>query len=98
MKRLLFALLFILVFAFGLTFAAKNPHTVAIDYYFGVHFEAPVTLVILAAVCSGVALGWVVAVLGRYRRFRRREKELRRAARDSLPQRPAAGALVEKRL
>ncbi|HKJ71128.1 MAG TPA: LapA family protein [Gammaproteobacteria bacterium] len=83
MKRTLSAILFLLVFLIGVSFALKNPQGVAIQYYFGLEWGPfPVSLVIIVVFLFGVLAGGVVAslpLLVRYRearRLRRRMEEM----------------------
>ena len=69
MRYLLWAVkfgLFLLVFSF----AVKNTDTVAVRWYLGVEWLAPLIFVMLVAFCAGVAFG-VLACLPRLFRLRR---------------------------
>ena len=80
MKKLFYAVIFLGVFVLGLTFAARNPHSVSIDYYFGLSLELPITLVLLVTLAIGVVVGYVFSLAGGIRRYRRRvQKERRRS-------------------
>ena len=69
MRYLLWTLkfgLFLLVFSF----AVKNTDTVAVRWYLGVEWLAPLIFVMLVSFCAGVAFG-VLACLPRLFRLRR---------------------------
>jgi uncharacterized integral membrane protein len=76
MKKLLYAVIFLVIFVFGLTFAARNPHYVSIDYYFGIDVEVPLIAVILVSLAAGVVLGYLFSLAGGYRRYRRRRQAM----------------------
>lgn len=83
MKRALSAVLFLLVFLVGVSFALKNPQDVVIQYYFGLEWGPfPVSLIIIVVFLLGVLAGGLVAsfpLLGRHqetRRIRRRMEEM----------------------
>jgi len=78
MKRVFYLLLGVAVMVFGLTFAYRNPQTIALKYHFGLSWEGPVSLILLGAFAFGVVLG-VVASLALVVRMQR---ELRRAQRE----------------
>ena len=73
-------LLWILKFALFLvvfSFAAKNTDTVAVRYYLGAEWQAPLIFVMLVSFCAGVAFG-VVACLGQLFRLRGEVAALKR--------------------
>ena len=67
------------------SFAVKNTDTVAVRYYLGIEWLAPLIFVMLVSFCAGAAFG-VLACLPRL--FR-----LRRAAPEGQPGRAGAQAL-----
>ncbi|MFA9462344.1 lipopolysaccharide assembly protein LapA domain-containing protein [Thiohalorhabdus sp. Cl-TMA] len=75
MKRTLSALLFLVVFLIGVSFALKNPQGVQIHYYFGIDLGPfPVSLVVIVVLLMGVLLGGLVAsfpLMSRHREVRR---------------------------
>jgi putative membrane protein len=82
-KRTLSAILFLLVFLIGVSFALQNPQDVAIKYYFGLEWGPfPVSLVIIVVFLLGVLAGGLVAsfpLVLRHResrRLRRRMEEM----------------------
>jgi uncharacterized integral membrane protein len=77
MRYLLWAVklgLFLLVFSF----AVKNTDTVAVRYYLGIEWLAPLIFVMLVSFCAGVGFG-VVACLGQLFRQRGEIARLRAA-------------------
>lgn len=70
-------LLKLALFALVLTFAVKNTDTVAVRYFLGNEWRAPLIFVLLVAFCAGAALG-VVSTLGHIFRQRREIASLRR--------------------
>ena len=68
MRYFLWILKFAL-FVVVLSFAVKNTETVAVRYYLGLEWQAPLVLVLLTFFCLGVAVG-IMASLGRL--FRQR--------------------------
>lgn len=85
MRYFLWILKFAL-FVVVLSFAVKNTETVAVRYYLGLEWQAPLVLVLLTFFCLGVAVG-IMASLGRLFRQRRQisvlKGELRAQVADS---------------
>ena len=86
------------LFLLVLSFAVKNTDMVAVRYYLGYQWEAPLVLVLLVFFCLGVLVG-IAASLSQMLRQRRALAALRRelsarnrAADASAPPTPAAGA------
>lgn len=77
MKRLFYVVAFLVVFVLGLTFAARNPQSVTIDYYFGINVDLPLTIVLLISFVTGVVIGFLAALGSRYKRHRRRLRRSR---------------------
>jgi uncharacterized integral membrane protein len=78
--RYLFWLLSFVLLAFFLTFAVKNSDPVAVRYFLGYEWRAPLILVLLAFFCIGAALG-VLATFTKIMRLRRQIAGLRRELR-----------------
>lgn len=78
MKKTLYAGLVVVVALFGLTFSYKNHHTIEIDYYFGIHFQAVLSLLLFAA----FALGLLIGCLATLRHVLTARRKLARAKRD----------------
>jgi uncharacterized integral membrane protein len=60
------ALIFFTLFAFAL----NNQHQATVHWFFGVHWQAPLVIVVLAAFAAGCALG-VIAMVPSWWRHRR---------------------------
>ncbi len=95
MSYLLWILKFAL-FVVVLSFAVKNTDLVAVRYYLGQEWQAPLVLVLLVSFCLGAAVG-IVASLTQLFRQRREilalKRELRardRAAGETVPGNPPA--------
>jgi len=79
------------LFVLLLALAAKNTDPVALKFYFGLAWQAPLAAVLLAFFAAGVVLG-LVAMLGSWLSQRREIARLEReAARKQLP----AGSLTQ---
>ncbi len=63
MKRLLYLCFFLLFAFFAFTVNLKNPQMVTLNYYFDVHREAPLVLVLTVTFVVGILLGWLFMAL-----------------------------------
>jgi lipopolysaccharide assembly protein A len=77
MKRIFHLVVFLIVLAAGLTFALKNSGPVELVYYGGLHWQAPLVVVLFAAMLVGVLLGLLAGLGLALRRRRRREQASR---------------------
>ena len=80
MKKPLYMCLIAAVVLFGATFSHKNPQAIDIHYYFGVHFRAPLPLLLLAVFALGLAGGCLALLpnaLGARLRLARARRQLR---------------------
>ncbi|MGZ8156734.1 MAG: LapA family protein [Burkholderiales bacterium] len=68
----------IALFAFMLTFALKNTDPVAVRYFLGHEWRAPLIFVLLVVFCVGAALG-LLGALGQILRQRREITALKRS-------------------
>lgn len=78
MKRLLLLILFLVLFALGISFAVHNAEPVQLNYYFG-RIVAPLSLVVVMALAAGALLGVitsVVLVFGQRRKVARLQRKL----------------------
>ena len=87
MKKLLYTLLFLVILVFGLTFAAQNPQSVSISYYFDIELTLPLTLFLLMVLVLGVVIGVILSYFGRIKRARKKRVKAK-------PNVPAATALA----
>ncbi|MDD5241958.1 MAG: LapA family protein [Sulfuricella sp.] len=70
----------LVLFLLALGFAVKNSDIIAVHYYQGYQWQAPLALVILVFFCAGVAVG-IAASLGFLFRQRREILSLKREMR-----------------
>jgi len=80
MKRLAYWIAATVIFVFGISFALKNEVDVAINYYMGLHWEAPLYLILLGAFIAGIAAGYLASlrmVLHMQRQMVQARKEVR---------------------
>ncbi len=80
MKRILYFLLAIVVLFFGLSFAVKNAQMVKLEYYFGLQWESPLSLMLLTVFSLGAGFGFL-ASLGMVIRMQRQLTQARREMR-----------------
>ena len=71
-------IIWFLIFLLALSFAVKNTDSVAVRYYLGMEWNAPLVIVLLVVFCAGVAAG-VAANLPYVFRLRREVGRLKRA-------------------
>jgi uncharacterized integral membrane protein len=82
--RYLLWILKIAIFAFMLTLAIKNTDPVAVRYFLGHEWRAPLIFVMLVVFCAGAAFG-LLGTLGQILRQRREISSLRRALQSQPP-------------
>ena len=75
------------LFALALTFAVKNTDPVAVRYFLGNEWHAPLILVLLVFFCIGAVLG-LLGALGQILRQRREISSLKRELRAYSPAAP----------
>ena len=80
MKRFLYFFVALIMLVIGLGFAYKNAQIVNVDYYFGLHWEGPLSLLLLSTLTLGALLG-LMAGLGMYVRIQRQLVRARREIR-----------------
>jgi len=70
MKRIVYAVLAVVVFVLGITFTFKNAQVVELNYYFGIHWQTPLSFMILTVLTAGIAFGLLasLAILARMQR------------------------------
>ncbi len=62
MKRTIYIVLAVVVLFAGITFALHNKQVVAINYYFGLRWDGPLSLALLATLALGVVAGWLASL------------------------------------
>ena len=67
LKKLLTTVVILIAIVAGVTFAAKNPQTISISYYFDLAWEGPLVLALIAALATGVLLGAAPLLLRTFR-------------------------------
>jgi putative membrane protein len=62
MKRLFYIAVTLVIFFIGITFAFQNKQSVDLNYYLGVHWNAPLSLILVLTLAIGVAIGYLVSL------------------------------------
>ena len=62
MKRLFYVVLAILVVLIGIAFAIQNKQIVEVNYYFGLKWSGPLSLVLLTVFTLGVIIGYIASL------------------------------------
>lgn len=62
MKRIAYWIAAAIIFVFGVSFALRNQVEVAIDYYMGLHWQAPLYLVLLSVFVIGIIAGYLASL------------------------------------
>lgn len=62
MKRLVYWIAATVIFVFGVSFALKNQVDVAINYYMGLNWEAPLYLILLGTFVAGIVAGYLASM------------------------------------
>lgn len=77
MRTFLYLLVFVVVFALGLTFAGNHAEPVVVDYHFG-KLSMPLSLLLALILLVGAVLG-MVASLGTVLKVKRENSRLRKS-------------------
>ncbi len=80
MKRLFYIVLAIMVVFIGIAFAIQNKQIVEVNYYFGLKWSGPLSLVLLTVFTLGVIVGYIASlrmVVGMQRQLVLARKEVR---------------------
>ncbi|MHB2040103.1 MAG: LapA family protein [Acidiferrobacteraceae bacterium] len=80
MKRFFYLLLAVIILFLGLSFAYKNAGVVELNYYLGIHWSSPLSLMLLITLSLGVLLGFI-ASLGMIVRLQRQLSQARKEIR-----------------
>jgi len=62
MKRFFYVVLAIVVLLIGIAFAIQNKQIVEVNYYFGLKWSGPLSLVLLTVLTLGVVIGYVASL------------------------------------
>jgi putative membrane protein len=62
MKRIFYAVVAVIFVIFGITFAFQNKQIVEVNYYFGLHWSGPMSVVLLSAVSLGIVIGFLASL------------------------------------
>jgi putative membrane protein len=70
MKRFVYGILIALVLLLGATFTYRNAQMVELNYYFGIHWQSPLSFMLLTFLAIGAILGLLasLAILARMQR------------------------------
>lgn len=70
MKRIFYGILASVIFVIGITFTFKNAQEVDLHYYFGIHWHAPLSFMVLTVLTAGIVIGFLfsLAILARMQR------------------------------
>lgn len=80
MKRLFYIVLAVFVLLIGIAFAIQNKQIVEVNYYFGLKWSGPLSLVLLTVFTLGVVVGYLASlrmVVGMQRQLVQARKEVR---------------------
>ena len=62
MKRIFYIVVGVVSLFLGITFAFQNSQNVMLQYYFGLSWTAPLSLVLLTSCAIGVAVGYLASL------------------------------------
>lgn len=80
MKRFMYGVVVFIVVLIGVTFTTKNAQMVELNYYFGIHWNTPLSFMLLTTFTIGIAFG-VFASLAMLARMQRQLLQVRRESR-----------------
>jgi putative membrane protein len=63
MKKLVYVIVVVVVFLFGLSFFYNNPQNVSLKYYMGWSVEMPLTVLLLITLAIGVIVGYFASLV-----------------------------------
>ena len=61
-SRIFLIIVTLVIVVFGITFTAKNPETVELNYYFGLSAEGSIAVFLLIACGIGIVLGFLFSL------------------------------------
>lgn len=82
MTKLIYLIVLVIVIFFGLTFTLNNPQDVEVNYYFGLHWDGPLSLLLVFTLGVGAIIGFLgsIGLLMRVnRRLARARREIQKA-------------------
>lgn len=88
MKKLLYVILIVVIALFGLTFSYKNHQIIDINYYFGIHFNGELSLLLFIVFVLGLLVGWLMTLpnaLHASRKLSRTKREARALQTEHIP-------------
>ena len=77
MKRIVYGVLALVIILIGVTFTTKNAQIVELSYYFGIHWETPLSFMLLTTFSVGIVFG-LLASLAMQARMQRQLLQVRR--------------------
>ncbi|MBS1269419.1 MAG: Lipopolysaccharide assembly protein A [Gammaproteobacteria bacterium] len=95
MKLFIYLLLALVALLFGISFALKNPQSVAVAYYFGLEWSGSLSWLLVIALAVGALLG-VLFTLGWVIKAKRQAGHLRREASQLESEAASLRPLVER--
>lgn len=80
MKKLIYLAVFVFLSVLAVTINLKNPQSVELNYYFNLHWQAPLVLVLTVVFATGILLGCLLMSLSVFKNKRQVGKAKRRLA------------------
>lgn len=80
MKRILYIVVIAVTLLFGVTFALQNRQNVDVGYYFGLEWNGPLSIALLAVLALGILIGYLASlrmIIRMQRNLVQARKELR---------------------
>lgn len=74
MKKLLYVIVILVFFLFGLSIFYNNPQNVELKYYMGWHTELPLTVLLLITFAMGIVVGYLASLVKSIKLRRRLSK------------------------
>ncbi|MGB5708715.1 MAG: LapA family protein [Arenicellales bacterium] len=74
MKKLLYVIVILVFFLFGLSIFYNNPQNIELKYYMGLRTEQPLTVVLLITFIAGIIVGYFASLIKSLKLRRRLSK------------------------
>lgn len=74
MKKLLYVIVILVFFLFGLSIFYNNPQNIELKYYMGLSTEQPLTIVLLIIFIAGIIVGYFASLIKSLKLRRRLSK------------------------